>query len=51
MNDAWKMAVREHLIAVNYQPRFHQPVAKMSAGEKAFFALVLLGGAAAYFAL
>lgn len=51
MNDAWKITVREHLIAVNSQPRLHQPVAKMSAGEKTFFAVLFLSAATAYFAI
>ena len=51
MNSAWKVAVREHLIAVNHKPQFSHPVVKMSTGEKTFFAIVFLGAVAAYLAL
>ena len=43
LSPQWKLAIVEHVRAVNSQPTLNTQSVKMSRGEKTFYALLLIG--------
>lgn len=51
LSPQWELTIVEHLRAVNYQPTFNKPSVSLSRGEKAFYAVLLIGVLGAWFVL